>query len=149
MLPNVKKAAVKKYGQMILDQVAASEVEKAIAAEKGKGDKAKYSPDEVKEILEGAFQYEPEPAAGNKAASAVTGEGQKTLNKVYEEWSVEPQYDILKDPFDASKTKRVLKSGDKAFEKIKKMRTTSITEDRAETLNSQSEQSHVRLYLAK
>lgn len=72
-----------------------------------------------------------------------TAEAPITKNKVYEEFQVEAQYEDVTDQMG-----KVLGRKLTGFEKKKDkpIRTTAITPERAEYLNSQSENTGVRLY---
>jgi hypothetical protein len=128
-----KKAAVAKYGQMFLDGTNAADLKAAIEA-----DDKKFTPEETTEILEAALEYQPEEkkAKGGDAPAA------ETKNKIYEEWRVESEYKEVKDEMGTVKGKKLT-----GFKKITKVRETSITADKAETLNSQSQNTGLRLYL--
>lgn len=86
----------------------------------------KLKPEEVQEIV-GELTKPPEPTS---------------LNQTFEEWIVEPVY-IHHEAKRGVPAWRELKS----FDKLKKVKDTRITPDRAELLNEQSEQSKIRYYL--
>ena len=65
----------------------------------------------------------------------------KTVNKKYEEWRVEPKYEDVKDEMGKTIGRKL-----KEFEKLKMLRRTSISESTAIELNSQSENTGVRLF---
>lgn len=162
MNPLVKNAAVKKYGAIWLDgKTDAEALRVLIESEKKKNSEdLKYTPDEVTEILSMAIVYTgdgPAKPGTDKAGSGAQGPGTAkaepkvngdqpdaaaTLNKNYEEYEVEPKYIYHENPFNKNEKRKELTG----FEKVRKLRTTAITPTRAETLNSQSEQSLRRLY---
>lgn len=128
-----KTAALNRFGPLKLEGQSPVALKELLE----KDDK-KYSPVEVDEILEALLTYtgtEQPPAKEEKA---------ETKNVTYQEWTVEPKY-----------TNYPAKRGQAAyrelsgFERIKKVRETAITPDRAKILNDQSEQTLVRLYTAK
>lgn len=66
-----------------------------------------------------------------------------SLNRTYEEWPVKPRYEDVTDQMGKVLGKKLID-----FEKQaqKPLRTTVVTEDKAEILNSQSENTGLRLY---
>ncbi|MBP7398178.1 MAG: hypothetical protein KA954_01235 [Chitinophagales bacterium] len=123
-----KAALVVKYKPMQVDGKTIEEVLEAI-----KADEATPTEKEADEIA-------------NLIFTADNTEQPSTLNKKYEEWKVKPVYEDIKDGMGAV-IGRKLKSFEKDAQKA--IRTTSITEDKAAILNSQSENTLVRLFEVK
>jgi hypothetical protein len=134
-----KKSAVKKYVDLKNEGKTKEELIALLNAdEKG------FTSDEVVEIITDVMaDFGP---AGNKSdekkkkkSDDITG----TLNVVYEEWKVKPVYKEIKDELGNVKGRKLT-----GYEKDAKdpIRTTSITQDKAELLNQQSENTLVRLY---
>jgi len=100
-------------------------------------DTKNYTADEITEIGDAIF------GTSSVEQSAEKENEKKSLNEDYEEWKVEPiaqkiiEYRKENKPFD-----------DSCFEKAgaKAVRITRITPDKAEILNSQSENTGTRLY---
>lgn len=107
-----------------------------------------YSGQEIQEIQENSNPSNNEgigdtPESNGTIQEPSTVPEGKTKNLIYEEWRVEPQY---KDVVDALGVVigRKLTGFDKSGSKP--VRITSITPERAEYLNQQSENSLLRLY---
>lgn len=123
-----KKSAVNKYGPLNLTR--------EVLVEQLNADEKNYTSEEVVEILEALESYEsPGPIL----------EKPKGNNVKYEEWKVKPVYKDVKDGMD-----KVIGRKLSGFEKDaqKPIRSTTISPDRAELLNAQSENTLVRLYEA-
>lgn len=138
-----KDAAVKKFTAAYANGATAEELRTIIAQ-----DEKDYSASEIEEIVSAIINQEPPdnsqvlPGADiNGPGDSQLSEAQKTLNKLYEEWQVEPNGEMIKQ---YKKDERPV--DDKCFEKLKKLRITSITPERAELLNQQSENTNLRLY---
>lgn len=121
---------------------------------------SKYNPDEVKEITDALF--ETKPAEINEGVKEMKAEPKKeakvtkvkpevkegiavseTLNRDYEEWKVKALYKEVQDELGNVKGRKLI-----GFEKdaMKAIRTTRLTPERADLLNSQSENTLLRLY---
>lgn len=129
-----KKSAIAAYQE----QFKAGEDVMALLA----NDEKNYIDAEIKEIM-AALE------AGEGDAPQLKGKEEKTtgnLNKVYEEWKVKPAYEDITDAMG-----KVIGRKLTSFEKDaqKPIRVTSITPDKAELLNEQSENTLLRLYEAK
>lgn len=114
-----KDAAVKKYAGKTQEVPALIEMIKQ--------DEKKYTDEEVLEIINAISEQDNNTPAPKP----------KTLNKIYEEWRVSPDYEVSED----GKSRKHV-----GFNKEKKLRETSITPDRAEEMNAQSLNSGTRLY---
>lgn len=123
-----KNAAVKKYGALNLP--------KEELVEQLNSDEKNYTSDEVVEILEAMESYQ---APEEK-------EKPKGNNVKYEEWKVKALYKDITDGLD-----KVIGRKLTGFEKDaqKPIRTTTISPDRAELLNTQAENTLLFLYEAK
>lgn len=79
--------------------------------------------------------------AKTKAGVAEDETAPATKNKVFEEWRVEPKYQVVTNEMGD-------KIGNKlaGFDKVKLMRTTSITQAVADEINSQSENTGLHLF---
>lgn len=126
-----KKAAVAKYGKMKLEGTPIADIKTAVEA-----DSKKFKPEEVDEIMEAVLTYDGAPGptppqnSGNKSHE---GPAPETKNKKYELWEVEPQY----IQHEAAKGKNAWTEF-KGYEKVRKIKETTITEERAATLNDQA-----------
>lgn len=134
------KAAVSKYLPMIEQGTSTEEIMEALALdEKG------YSAEDINKIMEALTAPDagkkPDPAKEVKQAE----EKPTTINKVYEEWKVKA----------VVSQKLNLETGEKdrivTFEKDAQapIRKTSISPDKAEILNTQSENTLLRLFEVK
>lgn len=132
-------AAVAKYGKKRLAGMDPADLRKEIEAD----DKiaANMTPADIEAVYEGAMSYEGDEGAGSGAGSK--GDKPKTLNLSFDEHRVEN--DVIEH--EASEGKNAW-TEHRGYIKGSKIRTTSITEDRAKDLNAQSSNSLVRLYYA-
>ena len=106
------------------------------------GAEPNLKPKEVEEIV--ALIMAPPPPPDEQPAA------KESLNKTYELYKVEPQYDLIaaNPKKGIPRDYRELKEGEAAFEKLgKAVKTTRITPETADLLNAQSEQTKVRYYL--
>lgn len=149
-----KKAAVEKYKVVAANGASAEELKEAIAQdEKG------YTPEEVTEIVaaltdpntggegQGGDATQggaPNPPAGAPAPSPAPAPEQANSNPVFEEWRVENVKDVQ-----VAFRKEDKEFDDSCFEKVKYLRDTAISKERAELLNSQASNSGIRLYAKK
>jgi hypothetical protein len=140
---NRKKAAVEKYKPLLDAGATREEILNAIA-----GDEKAYTPEEVNEIVAAVYGEDTGNSNGSENSGSQDGPGNSeapaTLNKVYEEYRVEPKYDDVTDQLGKVIGKKL--SG---FEKVKKIRDTSVTPERAKEVNSQSENSGIHLFEKK
>lgn len=109
-----------------------------------RADEKGYTDEEVQEILS-AIAQALEPTTLTQS-DGKTKSIRGTLNKTYEEWKVKPLYKDVLDYNDKVVGRKLI-----GFEKDaqKAIRVTSITPDKAEILNSQSENTLLRLYEVK
>jgi len=124
MNANRKAAALKNY-RAIFEQGDDTIIEAL------KAGKENFTEKEISEIIEALGE--------NQGDGAADIEGPATLNKQYEEWKVKPLYE-------ADKEGRKLVGYEKDAQRP--LKTTSITPERAELLNLQSENTLTRLYEA-
>jgi len=117
-----KEAAVKFFTPLIEGKSAFEAKEFILADEK------KYSEAEADEIM---------AAIATPSASS---------NIIFEEWKVKPVYEDIKDAM-GNNLGRKLKEFEKDAQKA--IRTTSISQERADLLNTQSENTLTRLFPAK
>lgn len=115
-----KKGAVLKYTPLKDLGATDEEIKDALAK-----DEKQYTPDEVEEIINAISRRE-EPNKKNKSDKPHETD-ETPLTSVYEEYKVEYI--------------------DGEFEKGKKIRETVISPETADALNSQSENTKIRLYL--
>lgn len=158
-----KKAAAKKYGPLLIGEDGEQKVSEAMKADQ-------FTEEEIGEVIfeiksqpndgeqapppppppvgsEGILSVgpgNPPPPAGSDAPPPPVVEAPKTKNKVYEEFRVQPEFEAVHDAMG-----KMLGQKLKSFRKLdtKPVKTTSITEERAEDLNAQSINSGFRLYL--
>lgn len=149
---NVRKAAaIKKYEPLKVNGATIEEVKAELSS-----DEKQYTADEVDEVVFALFpEYVPQlkgpDGAGegapelNKELNKGTGEKAperpKTVNILFEEYSVEPKYESITDAAGNKLGTRLA-----SFEKLALKRTTSISQAVADELNSQSENTRLRLY---
>lgn len=142
---DVLDAAVVKYTEYIRNGFKPSEIRTEI-----KADAAKYKAAEIDEIFDTLYSAPPkqeeeedgselgyDPGEPNKPVVAHSA----GLNRDYEEWSVDPQFEEVRDAMDKIIGQKVT-----GYEKLKKQRVTRLTKKVAEELNSQSLNSRIRLY---
>jgi hypothetical protein len=115
-----------------------------------KADPAKYKAGEIDEILDALYAA---PAAqGQDEAEADPGfdpsepdkpviSSSKGLNKDYEEWTVDPQWEDIRNEMDKITGRKIV-----GWTKLKKLRVTRVTVRIAEELNSQSQNTLLRLF---
>ena len=143
-----KKAAAKKYGPLLIGEDGEQKVSEAMKADH-------FKDEEIEEVI---FEIKSQPNEGEDTPPPPLTEGPtdfiappppmveapKTKNKVYEEFRVQPEYEKVYDAMDRELGQKLT-----GFRKLdtKPVKTTSITEQRAEELNAQSINSGFRLYL--
>ena len=129
-----KKSAVNKYGPQ-------KELSKEELIELLNSDEKNYTSEEVVEILEAIAEFEPDQQNNQGKEKPNTGS-----NKKFEEWKVIPEYKEITDAMDKVIGRKLV-----GFKKDAQapIRTTSITQERADLLNSQSENTLVRLFEAE
>jgi len=143
-----KKAAVENYKVVFTNGATVEELKEALAQ-----DAKQYTPEEIEEIV-AAITADGE--AGNNGNAG--GEGEKgsaptpapapapapeqpNANQLYAEHRVENKNAVM-----AEFRKEGNEFDNSCFEKVKHLRDTAITAERAELLNSQSANTGVRLY---
>lgn len=139
-----KKAAVAKYAPMLAEGKSEDDIKALLYEEK-------YSIDDVSEIWEaissGKVDGENPPLPpmprGVNATDTPAPAAPVTKNKVYAEHKVTPEYEDILDGM-GKKLGRKLTGFNKDSDKP--IRTTSISPDKAEILNQQSENTLLRLY---
>jgi len=121
-----KKAALKVFEPLAVGKTWEEIKEMVLADEKG------YTDEEAVEIAETLTANPPKKT--------------ESTNVVFEEWKVKPAYKDIKDGMDNIIGRKLT-----GFEKDAQspIRKTSISRDRAELLNSQSENTLTRLYEAE
>lgn len=142
-----KKSAITKYQPIFESGTTPDELRELLTQ-----DEKKYPLEEVEEILFAITNPAPPagsnpppppppppPPAGSKQGEE--NEAPVVLNKKYEEWSVEPVYEPITDATGKQIGRKLVK-----YDKLKKIRTTTITSDKAEILNQQSENTKLRLF---
>lgn len=131
MNQNTKKAAVKKYGALKDEGQSKEQIFELL-----KADEKEFAEDEIAEIIDALFTESGEQGQSNKP----------NANKKFEEWKVKPIYEKKRVGDDG--TMRNVCTG---FEKDAQtyIRVTNISQERADLLNTQSENTLVRLYEAK
>lgn len=140
-----KKAAAKKYGPLLIGEDGEQKVSEAMKADQ-------FSEEEIAEVIfeiksqpnDGEQAPPPPPAEGDAPPPPPVVEAPKTKNKVYEEFRVQPEFETVTDAMGKELGRKLT-----GFRKLdtKPVKTTSITEERAEDLNAQSINSGFRLYL--
>lgn len=138
-----KKSALATFGPLMATKSPADI--KALVEQDERG----YDAKEVDEIMEAVLNYSEEPAANDAGKSATPMPAQKgakeektSLNKLYEEWAVESQYKNVPAQKGAAAYREHT-----GFVRVKKIRETKITPEKAQTLNEHSESTAIRLYL--
>lgn len=147
-----KKAAAKKYGPLLIGEDGEQKVSEAMKADQ-------FSEEEISEVIfeiksqpNDGEQAPPPPPVGSEGNLSVgpgnppppVVEAPKTKNKVYEEFRVQPEFETVTDAMGKELGRKLT-----GFRKLdtKPVKTTAITEERAEELNAQSINSGFRLYL--
>ena len=140
-----KKAAAKKYGPLLIGEDGEQKVSEAMKADQ-------FSEEEIAEVIfeiksqpnDGEQAPPPPPPVEGDAPPPPVVEAPKTKNKVYEEFRVQPEFETVTDAMGKELGRKLT-----GFRKLdtKPIKTTSITEERAEELNAQSINSGFRLYL--
>jgi len=128
MNQNTKKAAVKKYGALKDDGQTKEQILDLL-----KADEKEFAEDEIAEIMDALFTEN----SGQP--------GKPNANKKFEEWKVKPIYE--KQRGDDGTMRNVCVRFEKDAQKF--IRVTSISQERADLLNTQSENTLVRLYEAE
>lgn len=149
-----KKAAAKKYGPLLIGEDGEQKVSEAMKADHFKDEEIAEVIFEIKSQPNDGEQAPPPPPPlvgteeillnGPGILQPPVVEAPKTKNKVYEEFRVQPEYEKVYDAMDRELGQKLT-----GFRKLdtKPIKTTSITEERAEELNAQSINSGFRLYL--
>jgi len=119
-----KKAALKVFEPLAVGKTWEEIKEMVLADDKG------YTDEEAVEIAETLTANPPS----------------KSSNTLFEEWKVKPVYEDIKDAM-GNNLGRKLKEFEKDAQKA--IRTTSISQERADLLNTQSENTLTRLFPAK
>lgn len=83
----------------------------------------------------------PPPGTGTADQPGPAAEERPNVNKIYEEWSVEPQYKT--HPAERGKTAWKELTG---FDQVKKIKVVAIMPERVALLNEQSENTRIRYY---
>lgn len=97
---------------------------------------------EVEElVLELNKPAETPPPAPGASQDAPQAEQPANVNKIYEEWSVEPQYKDHKAERGKAAWRELI-----GFDQVKKIKETAIMPERAALLNEQSENTKIRYY---
>jgi hypothetical protein len=123
-----KAAALKKYGPEMAGGKTAADLKTALEA-----DDKKYKPEEIDEILEALLAGdtgETPPAKGKEKAKAPQG-----VNADFDEWDVDPKMVQKKIPGPGNRTYQEFSH----YELVRKLRTTRISQDRADILNTQAQ----------
>lgn len=124
-----KEAAIAAFSKLTLGKTPEEMKELILADAKG------YSEDEADEIIEAMRP----PSSGNSKKG-------NSSNTLFEEWKVKPVYEDIKDGM-GNNIGRKLKEFEKDAQKA--IRTTSISQERADLLNTQSENTLTRLFPVK